>query len=221
MKGRLYRNYIKRLIDFIASFVAIIVLSPVLILVALLVRINLGSPIIFKQNRPGMNECIFTMYKFRTMTDERDATGELLPDSVRLTNFGRFLRSTSLDELPELLNILKGDMSFIGPRPLVTEYLPYYTDEERTRHSVKPGLSGLAQINGRNIASWEQRFRYDIDYVNNITFLGDFKIMVKTLLKVIKREDVGEPGIDDPLDFDQYRQAEFNKQVNLPKKYVV
>jgi len=203
------------------SFVAIIVLSPVLILVALLVRINLGSPIIFKHNRPGMNERIFTMYKFRTMTDERDSTDELLPDSVRLTDFGRFLRSTSLDELPELLNILKGDMSFIGPRPLVTKYLPYYTDEERTRHSVKPGLSGLAQINGRNIASWEQRFRYDIDYVNNITFLGDLKIIVKTLLKVIKRADVGEPGIDDPLDFDQYRQAEFNKQANLPKKYVV
>jgi len=221
MKGRLYRNYIKRLIDFIASFVAIIILSPVLILVALLVRINLGSPIIFKQYRPGMNEQIFRMYKFRTMTDEKDTNGELLPNRVRLTNFGRFLRSTSLDELPELLNILKGDMSFIGPRPLVTEYLPYYTDEERTRHSVKPGLSGLAQINGRNIASWEQRFRYDIDYVNNITFLGDLKIMIKTLLKVIKRADVGEPGIDDPLDFDQYRQAEFNKQANLPKKYVV
>ena len=142
---------------------------------------------IFKQHRPGMNEQIFTMYKFRTMTDERDTNGELLPNRVRLTNFGRFLRSTSLDELPELLNILKGDMSFIGPRPLVTEYLPYYTDEERTRHSVKPGLSGLAQINGRNIASWEQRFRYDIDYVNNITFLGDLKIIVKTMLKVIKK----------------------------------
>ncbi len=218
---QIYRRFFKRPLDIILALVAITLLSPVLILVALLVRINLGSPIIFKQHRPGMNEQIFTMYKFRTMTDERDPTDELLPDSVRLTSFGRFLRSTSLDELPELLNILKGDMSFIGPRPLVTEYLPYYTDEERTRHSVKPGLSGLAQINGRNIASWEQRFRYDIDYVNNITFFGDLKIIVKTMLKVIKRDDIGEIGVDAPVDFDQYRQAEFNKQANLPGKYVV
>ena len=218
---QIYRRFFKRPLDIILALVAITLLSPVLLLVTLLVRINLGSPIIFKQHRPGMNEQIFTMYKFRTMTDERDTNGELLPNRVRLTNFGRFLRSTSLDELPELLNILKGDMSFIGPRPLVTEYLPYYTDEERTRHSVKPGLSGLAQINGRNIASWEQRFRYDIDYVNNITFLGDLRIIVKTMLKVIKRDDIGEIGVDAPLDFDQYRQAEFNNKANLPEKYVV
>ena len=218
---QIYKRFFKRPLDIILALIAITLLSPVLLLVALLVRINLGSPIIFKQHRPGMNEQIFTMYKFRTMTNERDTNGQLLPNRVRLTSFGRFLRSTSLDELPELLNILKGHMSFIGPRPLVTEYLPYYTDEERMRHSVKPGLSGLAQINGRNIASWEQRFRYDIEYVNNITFLGDLKIIIKTLLKVIKRADIGEPGIDDPLDFDQYRQAEFNNQANPPKKYVV
>lgn len=218
---QIYRRFFKRPLDIILALGAIILLSPILLLVALLVRIYHGSPIIFKHNRPGMNERIFTMYKFRTMTDERDSNGELLADSVRLTNFGRFLRSTSLDELPELLNILKGDMSFIGPRPLVTEYLPYYTDEERTRHSVKPGLSGLAQINGRNIASWEQRFHYDIEYVNNITFLGDLKILVKTLWKVIKRADIGEPGVDDPLDLDQYRQAEFIHEGNSSQKYVV
>ena len=218
---QLYRRFFKRPFDIILALIAITLLSPVLLVVALLVRINLGSPIIFKQHRPGMNEQIFMMYKFRTMTDERDTNGELLPNKVRLTNFGRLLRATSLDELPELLNILKGDMSFIGPRPLVPEYLPYYTEEERMRHSVKPGLSGLAQINGRNIASWEQRFHYDIEYVNNITFLGDLKIIVKTMMKVIKKDDIGEIGVDAPLDFDQYRQAEFNNQANPPKKYVV
>ena len=218
---QLYRRFFKRPLDIMLALVAITLLSPVLLIVALLVRINLGSPIIFKQHRPGMNERIFSMYKFRTMTNERDAKGELLPNKVRLTNFGRFLRSTSLDELPEIVNILKGDMSFIGPRPLVPEYLPYYTEEERMRHSVKPGLSGLAQINGRNIASWEQRFHYDIEYVKNITFLGDLKIIVKTIVKVIKKDDIGEIGVDAPLDFDQYRQAEFNTQANRSKKYVV
>ena len=214
---QLYRRFFKRPLDIMLALVAITLLSPVLLVVALLVRINLGSPIIFKQHRPGMNERIFSMYKFRTMTNERDANGELLPNKVRLTNFGRFLRSTSLDELPEIVNILKGDMSFIGPRPLVPEYLPYYTAEERMRHSVKPGLSGLAQINGRNIASWEQRFHYDIEYVKNITFLGDLKIIVKTIVKVIKKDDIGEIGVDAPLDFDQYRQAEFNTQANRSK----
>lgn len=218
---QIYKRFFKRPLDLFLALIAITLLILVFLLVAILVRINLGSPIIFKQNRPGMSEQIFTMYKFRTMTDERDTKGELLPNSVRLTNFGRFLRSTSLDELPELLNILKGDMSFIGPRPLVIEYLPYYTNEERTRHAVKPGLSGLAQINGRNIASWEQRFRYDIDYVNNITFLGDLKILVKTILKVIKRDDIGEIGVDAPMDFDQQRQGKFNNQANLPEKYSI
>jgi len=171
-----------------------------------LVRIYLGSPVIFKQQRPGLNEKIFTMYKFRTMTDERDENGELLPDSQRLTKFGRFLRSTSLDELPELFNILKGDMSIIGPRPLAIQYLPFYTEEEKIRHSVRPGLSGLAQINGRNTVDWEERFYYDIQYVNNITFVGDIKIIFKTILKVFKREDIGERGLDSPPDFDKYRQ---------------
>lgn len=212
----------KRPLDFILALIAIIILSPFLLLVALLVRINLGSPVIFKQKRPGMNEQIFTLYKFRTMTDERNMNGELLPVSKRLTNFGRFLRSTSIDELPELFNIIKGDMSFIGPRPLVIEYLPYYTVQERIRHTVRPGLSGLAQINGRNIATWEQRFYYDIEYVNNITFLVDLKIIIKTISKVIKRSDIGVLGVDAPMDFDQYRQGELlNNKSNPPKNFVV
>ncbi|WP_431029543.1 sugar transferase [Lysinibacillus sp. LZ02] len=203
---QIYRRFMKRPIDFVLALMAIIILSPILLFIAILVRINLGSPIIFKQKRPGLNEKIFTLYKFRTMTDKRDENGELLPNSVRLTPFGRLLRSTSLDELPELLNILKGDMSIIGPRPLAVEYLPYYTTQERIRHSVRPGLSGLAQINGRNTASWEQRFHYDIEYVKKITLFRDIKIVLKTLLKVIKRADIGESGVDSPIDFDQYRK---------------
>jgi len=201
----LYRRFLKRPMDFILSLMAIIVLSPVLIIVGVLVRVKLGSPVLFKQKRPGLNEKIFTMYKFRTMTDEKDENGELLPDSVRLTKFGRMLRSTSLDELPELFNILKGDMSIVGPRPLAVQYLPYYTETERMRHFVRPGLSGLAQINGRNTATWEERFNYDVKYVNEITFLGDFKIIFQTVLKAIQRSDIGERGVDAPMDFDKYR----------------
>lgn len=205
-KGGIYRRFVKRPMDFILSLIAIIVLSPVFLIVALLVRTKLGSPVLFKQKRPGLNEEIFMMYKFRTMTDARDMNGNLLPDSVRLTKFGRLLRSTSLDELPELFNILKGDMSIIGPRPLAVQYLPYYTEQERVRHTVRPGLSGLAQINGRNTASWEQRFSYDIKYVTNITFIGDVRIIIGTILKAVKRADIGERGVDSPPDFDKYRK---------------
>ena len=201
----IYRRFLKRPMDFILSIMAIIVLSPVLIIVGVLVRFKLGSPVLFKQKRPGLNEKIFTMYKFRTMTDEKDENGELLPDSVRLTKFGRILRSTSLDELPELFNILKGDMSIVGPRPLAIQYLPYYTETERMRHFVRPGLSGIAQINGRNTATWEDRFNYDVKYVNKITFLGDLKIIFQTVLKAIQRSDIGERGVDAPIDFDKYR----------------
>lgn len=204
----LYREYFKRPIDVILSLCALIVLSFVLIITALLVRVKLGSPVIFQQKRPGLNEKIFIMYKFRTMTDERDESGELLPDTVRLTKFGRLLRSTSLDELPELWNIFKGDMSVIGPRPLAVQYLPYYNDFERQRHYVRPGLSGLAQIHGRNIAAWEQRFDYDVKYVKSITFLGDIKIIIATILKIFKRADIGERGVDVPLDFDKYREQQ-------------
>ena len=174
------------------------------ILIAVLVRIKLGKPVLFTQDRPGKNERIFKLYKFRTMTDQRDRNGNLLPDDVRLTKFGRLLRSTSLDELPEAFNILKGDMSVVGPRPLLIKYLPYYTDEERIRHSVRPGLSGLAQVNGRNAISWEQKFAYDAQYVNRITFLGDVKIIIDTVKKVfVKSEGIALNALED---FDEYRK---------------
>lgn len=189
-KGGIYRNYIKRPMDFLLSLLAIIVLSPLFLIIAILVKINLGSPVLFKQQRPGLNEKIFTMYKFRTMTDERDENGNLLPDEVRLTKFGQFLRSTSLDELPELFNILKGDMSIIGPRPLLVDYLPLYNEHQRRRHKVRPGLSGLAQVNGRNAISWEEKFDLDVQYVDNVTFLGDWKIIFQTIKKVIVREGI-------------------------------
>ena len=188
----MYAKYIKRPLDFILSLIAIIILSPLLLIVAILVRIKLGKPVIFKQQRPGKNEKIFTLYKFRTMTDARDENGDLLPDTVRLTSFGRRLRTTSIDELPELINILKGDMSIIGPRPLLVQYLPYYTEYERHRHDVRPGLSGLAQVNGRNLLKWDQRLLMDVEYVNRITFLGDVAIIFKTVEKVFAKEDIAE-----------------------------
>ena len=183
----MYAKYIKRLLDFILSFIAIIILSPIMLIIYILVRIKLGKPAIFKQQRPGKNEKIFTLYKFRTMTDEKDENGNLLPDEKRLTKFGKMLRSTSLDELPEMFNILKGDMSFVGPRPLLTKYLSYYTEEEKHRHDVRPGLTGLAQINGRNTTNWKERFEYDIKYTQDISFLNDIKILLKTIMKVIKK----------------------------------
>lgn len=202
----IYSKYLKRPMDFILALIAIIILSPVMLVTAILVKINLGSPVIFRQERPGLNEKIFTLYKFRSMTDERDENGELLPDTMRLTKFGKFLRSSSLDELPELINILKGEMSFVGPRPLSVLYLPYYNEEERTRHSVRPGLTGLSQINGRNTVNWEERFAYDIEYVNNITFINDLKIMLKTILVVFKREGIVTSGTGRVIDFDEYRK---------------
>jgi undecaprenyl phosphate N,N'-diacetylbacillosamine 1-phosphate transferase len=189
-KNGIYKRFIKRLMDIVLSLLAIIILSPVLLIVALLVRVKLGSPVIFKQKRPGLNEKIFKLYKFRTMTDEKDENGELQPNHIRLTKLGRILRATSLDELPELFNILKGDMSIIGPRPLLIEYLPLYNEKQKHRHDVRPGLSGLAQVNGRNAISWEEKFDYDIDYVENLTFLLDFKIILKTFFKVLKREGI-------------------------------
>lgn len=185
-----YRRFVKRPMDFILSLLAIIILSPILITVAILVRIKLGSPVLFKQKRPGLNEKIFTMYKFRTMTDEKDENGELLPDSIRLTKLGKMLRATSLDELPGLFNILKGDMSIVGPRPLLISYLPYYTELEKQRHGVRPGLTGLAQINGRNFLKWDERLGKDVEYVNNISFTNDVLIIFKTVHKVFKRNDI-------------------------------
>lgn len=185
-----YRNYGKRMMDFILSLIAIIVLSPVLLIVAILVRFKLGSPVIFKQKRPGLYEKVFTLYKFRTMTNECGDNGELLRDSVRLTKFGKFLRSTSLDELPELFNILKGEMSIVGPRPLLVDYLALYNEQQRRRHDVKPGLSGLAQVNGRNAINWEEKFAYDVEYVNNVNFILDMKIVVLTFKRVFTREGI-------------------------------
>ncbi|WP_339317516.1 sugar transferase [Oceanobacillus sp. FSL W7-1304] len=202
----IYRRSVKRPLDFILSLFAIIVLSPVFLIVAILVRANLGSPVLFKQRRPGLNERIFTMYKFRTMNDKRDENEELLPDSIRLTKFGKFLRSTSLDELPGLLNILIGDMSIVGPRPLLIRYLPYYTEEEKKRHSVRPGLTGLAQINGRNNLEWGSRLKIDIQYVNKVSFLLDLKIILKTIIKVFKREDINVVDKGTLRDLDEERK---------------
>lgn len=190
IRGSIYNSFLKRLIDLAFSLIAIIILSPIFFLVALLVRLKLGSPVLFKQNRPGLNGKIFTMYKFRTMTDEKNEKGELLPNSIRLTKFGKILRSTSLDELPGLINVLKGDMSLIGPRPLLVEYLPLYNEKQKMRHNVKPGLSGLAQVNGRNAITWEKKFEYDIKYVQEISFILDLKIIIKTIVKVLKRSDI-------------------------------
>lgn len=189
-KQGFYERYIKRPQDFLCAVAAIIILSPVILIVAVCVRMKLGSPVLFKQQRPGLNEKIFWLYKFRTMTDKRDEEGELLPDEIRLTEFGKWLRTTSLDELPELWNILRGDMAVIGPRPLLVQYLPLYNAKQHRRHEVRPGLSGLAQVHGRNAISWEEKFELDVEYVNRITFLGDWKIVLLTIGKVLKREGI-------------------------------
>lgn len=186
----MYAKYIKRILDFILSLLGLIILSPVFLIVAILVQIKLGSPVIFKQERPGKDEKIFTLYKFRTMTDAKDENGNLLPDEVRLTKFGKMLRSTSLDELPELWNIVKGDMSIVGPRPLLVRYLPLYNEKQRHRHDVRPGFTGYAQVNGRNSITWEEKFDLDIYYIKNITFLQDIKIIFKTLKVVFIREGI-------------------------------
>lgn len=186
----MYKNFFKRFLDVILSLIFLSIVWPILIIVAILVRIKLGTPVLFKQERPGLNEKIFTLMKFRTMTDEKDENGNLLPDEIRLTKFGKMLRSTSLDELPELINILKGDMSFVGPRPLLVQYLPLYNEKQKHRHDVRPGLTGLAQINGRNLLSWEDRFNLDYEYVHNVTFINDIKIFLKTIGLVFKRKGI-------------------------------
>ena len=210
----IYAKCIKRILDFLLSLCGIIVLSPVLLILSVLVRVKLGSPILFKQERPGRDEKIFTLCKFRTMTDKRDEQGELLPDEVRLTKFGKLLRSTSLDELPELFNILKGDMSIIGPRPLLVRYLPWYTKSERHRHDVRPGLTGLAQVNGRNALGWEDRFRYDLEYVNHCSFIMDIKIIMMTVGKVLKRSGTLSGAEQTVEDFDIYRKKQQEKVEN-------
>lgn len=203
----MYQKYIKRFLDIVLSLLLLVIASPLLLVLAVLVRTKLGSPVLFFQERPGLHEKIFTLCKFRTMTDARDSEGNLLPDAERLTGFGKFLRASSLDELPELFNILKGDMSFIGPRPLLVRYLPYYTKEERRRHSVRPGLTGLAQINGRNALNWEERFAYDIYYVEHCSFQQDISIIFKTVQKVVKRSDVLSGAQQTVPDLDAYRKG--------------
>ena len=186
----MYRHFFKRFFDIVLSGLALVVLSPVLVVVAILVRTKLGSPVIFCQERPGKNEKIFKLYKFRSMTDARDENGDLLPDEIRLTKFGKLLRSTSLDELPELWNILKGDMSIVGPRPLLVKYLPLYNEEQRHRHDVRPGLTGLAQVSGRNAITWEEKFALDIQYISHITCSNDVKIIFATVGKVFRRDGI-------------------------------
>ena len=209
----MYKKYFKRPMDIFLSFCAITVLSPVLLILTIVGAIAMKGNPFFTQERPGKDEKIFKLIKFRTMTCEKDSEGKLLPDKDRLNLYGKILRSTSLDELPELFNILKGDMSVIGPRPLAVVYLPYYTEEERQRHSVRPGLSGLAQVNGRNAISWESKFEYDIQYVNTITFWGDVSIIIQTLLKVFKRADIGQ-GEKRPVSLHIERADMLKEKVN-------
>lgn len=206
----MYNKYIKRILDIILSLVCLILLSPIFLVTYILVRIKLGNPVIFKQERPGKDEKIFTLYKFRTMTNKKNESGNLLPDSERLTKFGKFLRSTSLDELPELINILKGDMSIVGPRPLLVEYLRYYNNEEKHRHDIRPGLTGYAQVNGRNSISWEEKFKDDLEYVHNVTIINDIKIIFKTIEKVFKREGISQEGCATMERFDVLMKS--NKQ---------
>ena len=204
----MYQHFLKRLLDIALSALALLVLSPLLAVLALLVRCRLGAPVLFTQERPGLHEKLFRLYKFRSMTDARDEHGALLPDAQRLPSFGRRLRATSLDELPELWNILRGDMSFVGPRPLLVRYLPWYTEEERHRHDVRPGLTGLAQVNGRNALNWEDRFAYDLEYVNHLTFLMDIKIIVMTVGAVLKRSGALSGAEQTVADFDVCRKEQ-------------
>lgn len=212
-KGGIYKKFVKRPMDFTLALLAILVLSPVFLIIAILVRTKLGSPVLFKQQRPGLNEEIFMMYKFRTMTDERNDNGELLPDSVRLTKFGKLLRSTSLDEIPELINIIKGEMSFVGPRPQLVKDLVFMTENQRLRHNILPGLTGWAQINGRNIVTWEEKLAFDLEYINNITFIGDLKIIVLTIAKVFKQDGINTEGMETAEDLGDYllREGKIDK----------
>ena len=216
MKNTIYSKYIKRLLDIVLSLFVIILFSWLYLILFVLVRIKLGSPVLFKQPRPGKDEKIFNMYKFRTMTDARDKEGKLLPDSERLTSFGKLLRKTSLDELPELFCILKGDMSFIGPRPLLVEYLPYYTKREKLRHTVRPGLTGLAQASGRNTVDWDTRFELDATYVENLSFLMDLKVIVMTIKTVLGHsEQVAEDTSKVEGNFAKIRQERLDRTGKL------
>lgn len=210
----MYKVFGKRFLDICISLVTLIILSPIILVLAILVRTKLGSPILFCQERPGYKQKIFKLYKFRTMTDQRDADGKLLPDHIRLTKFGKLLRATSLDELPELFNIFMGDMSLIGPRPLLVEYLPYYTEEEQLRHTVRPGLTGLAQVSGRNFLDWDKRLAKDVEYVKNISFLNDIKIIYMTFSAVFSHADVAEDTNAAEGNFAQIRRERQKTEMN-------
>lgn len=207
----IYEKYVKRPQDFLCALAATIVLSPVILITAVLIRIKLGAPVIFTQERPGKDGKIFKLYKFRTMTNAKDENGELLSDEVRLTKFGKILRSTSLDELPELFNMLKGDMSVVGPRPLLVKYLPLYNENQARRHEVRPGFTGLAQVNGRNAITWEEKFDWDIKYVDNITFLGDWEIIFKTVITVLKRDGISS---ETSATMEEFRGTKFINEEN-------
>lgn len=211
----MYRRFFKRLLDILLSMCILVLLSPVYVILIVLVRIKLGSPVFFKQERPGLNGEIFTLYKFRTMTDARDKDGKLLPDKDRLTSFGKFLRSSSLDELPEFFNILKGDMSFIGPRPLLVSYLPYYTERESLRHTVRPGLTGLAQVSGRNFIDWDRRLAKDVEYVEGLSFLMDLKVLFLSVKVVLCRSDVAEDTNQSEGNFAQIRKERLERTGKL------
>ena len=227
-RAGIYERFIKRLLDILLSLAALIVLSPVMGITAFLVRVKLGSPVIFRQARPGKDEKIFYMYKFRSMTDARGEKGELLPDEKRLTGFGRKLRSTSLDELPELFNILKGDMSIVGPRPLLVRDMIFMTPEQRRRHSVRQGLTGLAQVNGRNNMAWEQKIEYDLKYIKHVSFVTDVRIIGKTFIKVFQRDGVSTEGMDTSEDLGDYLlrkgdidRIEYQKNMEEAKKFII
>ncbi len=200
---KLYANFFKRIIDFTGALFLVILLSPVYAICYILIKINMGSPVLFTQERPGKNERIFKIYKFRSMSSAKDENGNLLPDKDRITNLGIFLRKTSLDEIPQFFNVLKGDMSFIGPRPLLPRYLPFYTQRERLRHSIRPGITGLAQVNGRNNLSWDVKLEYDVKYVETLSFISDLKIALKTVLKVLRRKDINEVPSGNYLDLER------------------
>lgn len=220
----MYRSFLKRILDFSLTFLGLIILSPFLLILGFLVRIQLGSPIFFKQVRITKDEKPFRIMKFRTMTDARDENGNLLPDTERFTKFGNFLRNSSLDELPELINVLKGDMSLVGPRPLYPFYLPYYTKEESLRHTVRAGITGLAQINGRNLCKWDERFAMDVKYVKEMSFINDIKILWHTFFKVAGQEDIGTPSVDEELGLHIARQVQQQEKIKyveeINKKYI-
>lgn len=206
MQNTLYSRFFKRILDFLMALLLILALSPIYLVLYVLIRINMGSPTVFRQKRPGLNEKIFTVMKFRSMNSKRGKDGELLPDEQRITPLGKFLRKSSLDELPQLFNVLRGDMSFVGPRPLVPQYLPYYTEEEKLRHSVRPGITGLAQVNGRNAISWDRKLAYDVEYVKSISFLNDLKILFLTAKKVLSGSDIQVVNHEESLNIERERK---------------